>query len=526
LNKLRRQGIVKGAFVSAFSKGTARFLRFLLLIIIAAKFGDSAEADAYFIIQGVTLLFLTLNDTIFNMTLIPELMNERVNSGEEEAEKLASSAFAYLNLFFFCVSLLFFILAAPLASLLGPDLSPEAKDLAALLIRIIAPIPLLAGLGGVPAAIFYSHRSFILPSVTFLFYGISSIVSALLLTDLMGIKCIPMGATFGVGLQALVLIVVLWKARGLSFSFEWHRAMPGLLRLMTPRIMGRILVAVSLAVDKILANGLGVGQVTCLTMAYRINQFPIALLIAPLGTSMPHMSEQAAGGDLAKMRDFVGRIIGLITFMVLPVMAGLIFLRVPVLGLLFERGKFDAAATATTASVFFYLNLGIVFMAVNIFLLGALFALRDARTPAIVAVMDCGLNIILDIILVKVAGLEGIAMAKAIVAVVNTIVLLIMVQKRIGILDWKALMTRSLIRIAAAAALAGTSVWLVTTHGPDLWGASRLVTVLSGILIGVCVYALACAIFGVREVKEIATLMARKLARKGRGDGGQDEAVR
>jgi putative peptidoglycan lipid II flippase len=513
--------MVKGAFISAFSKGTARFIRFMLIILIANKFGgQSVEADAYFIIQTLTLLFLTLNDTIFNLTLIPVLMNERVKNGEEEANKLASSAFAYLCLFFFIVSLLFFIFADLLAGLMAHNLPQELREIAAMLIRIVSPIPFLAALGGVPAAIFYSHRSFILPSLTFLFYGISSIVAALLLTDLMGIACIPMGASFGVGLQALVLVVVLWKAGGLRFSFKWHKAMKGLLKLMAPRVLGRVLVALSLAVDKLLASTLGTGQVTCLTVAYRVNQFPVAFLIAPLGTSMPHMSESAAEGDFAKMRDFIGRLLGLIAFMVLPVMAGLIFLRTPLLGFMFEHGDFDAAATRMTSDVFFYLNLGIIFMALNVFLLAALFSLREARLPGIIAILNCGLNISLDFILVKLVGLNGIAMAKSAVALLNTGIFIFVIQKRIGRLDWTGLLGRSILKIAAAATLAGICVWLVATYGPELWGQSRIIMLAAGSLAGVGVYVFTCIVLGVREVKEIRALIAKKIARRRGKRGG------
>ena len=140
MTKLQRQSLIKGALMAAASKGTARFLRFLLLTVIAYKFGRNFETDAYFIVQSLTVLFLTVNDTIFNFSLIPVLVDERVKNGDEEARELAGSAFAYLNLFFFVVSLGFFIFAAPLARLMGPGLSPESQELAAVIIRIISPI--------------------------------------------------------------------------------------------------------------------------------------------------------------------------------------------------------------------------------------------------------------------------------------------------------------------------------------------------------------------------------------------------
>jgi len=524
LIQLRRQSILKGAFISAGSKGLARFLRFLLLIVIAHKFGTGAETDAYFVIQTLTVLFLTLNDTIFNFSLIPTLTNERIKHGEEEERELASSAFAYLNLFFFAVSLFIFMAADPLARAMAVGLDEQTKQFTSLLIKIIAPIPFLAGLGGVPAAIFYANRNFVFPSVTFLFYGISSIVAAVLLSDLMGVTCVPMGAAFGVGLQAVVLIVVLWKAKKLSFSFRYHKRLNDLFLLTAPRIVGRLLVGVTLAVDKLLATSLAVGSVSCLTLAFRLNQFPIALLIAPLGTSMPHMAENAAAGNFKEIRQFVGRIVGLITFMVLPVMVGLLIMRVPVIGMLFERGKFERAATETTASIFFFYNLGILFMALNIFLIGVFFALRNWRLPLVLSVFDCVTNIVLAWQLRDRMGLDGIGLAKSLIAVINIAIYLFLLQKKIGVLNWREILTRSVLRIVAACATLGVGVWLVVNLGPSLWGEHRYwITVMVSIVVGIGLYLVSSVVFGVREIKEARKLIKKKLSRKNNGNSKNGE---
>lgn len=511
------KGIIRGAFTLFASKGTARFLRYLLLLVIFFTFGYTEATDAYLIVQTVTLLFLTLTDNVFNYTLIPVLSKERVEKGEDEARELASSSLVYINLLLFCISLAIFILADILSVLLAPGLTPEWQKTIALLFRIISPIPVLSGLGAVPACVFYSERKFTLPSVTFLFYGISSILSALLFANLMGIKCILMGAVFGVFLQAVVLVTVLMKAGKISFSFKRHRSLSTVFKLTGPGLLANFLANLNLLVDKLLATTLGAGSVTALMAAVRFGQLPYVLLVAPLGSSMPHLSEMSAVQDFDGMRSFVRRIFGLLAFMIFPAMVFLFLLREPLIGVLIEYGKVKPEDTLATADVFFFIIFGLFFLALNGFTRSVFFALRNAKIPLLVTALGCCTNLGFDLLFMRWMGLNGIALAKPCVTGINALILLVILQKKIGVLDWRGIIFESLIRITAAALAAGGIVHLVMVYGPEIWGQSRLLVVVAGILAGVCVYLGVCAIFGVREIKEIAALIARKLAqRKGR----------
>ena len=514
MDAIGSKGIIRGALTLFASKGMARILRYLLWVVIIFTFGYSEASDAYFIVQTVTLLFLTLTDNVFNYTLIPVLSKERIDHGEDEAHELANSSLVYINLLLFCISLAIFILADTLSVALAPGLSPEWQKNLSLFFRIISPIPVLSGLGAVPACVFYSERRFTLPSVTFLFYGISSIVSALFFASLMGIKCIFMGAVFGVFLQAVVLIVVLMKEGKISFSFKRHKSLPMVFKLTGPGLLSSVLASLNPMVDKLLATTLGAGAVTTLIGAIRFGQLPYVLLVSPLGSSMPHLSEMSAAEDFDGMRSFVRRIFGLLAFIIFPAMVFLFLLREPLIGVLIEYGKVKPEDTLATADAFFFIIFGLFFLALNGFTRSVFFALRNAKIPLLVTALGCGMNLGFDLLFMQWMGLNGIALAKPCLTGINALILFWLLQKKIGVLDWKGIIYESVIRIAAAALTAGGIVHLIMVYGPEIWGQSRLLVVVAGILAGVCVYLLFCAILGVREIKEIAALITRKLARR------------
>jgi len=500
--------------ILGISKILARFLRYLLLIVILSTFGMKEATDAYLIAQTITLLFLTLADNVFNYTLIPVLSKESEENGEKEARALASSSLVYINLLLFCISLAIFMLADILSVCLAPGLPPEWQKTLAVLFRIISPVPVLSGLGAVPACVLYTERRFTLPSVTFLFYGTSSILSALLFASLLGIKSILMGALFGVFLQAVVLVTILMKEGKISFSFKRHRSLSTVFKLTGPGLLATVLANLNLLIDKLLATTIGAGSVTALMAAIRFGQLPYVLLVAPLGSAMPHLSEMSAANDFDGMRAFVRRIFGLLAFMVFPAMVFLLLLREPFIAVLIGYGEVTPENLEVTTGAVFFILFGLFFLALNGFTRSVFFALRDAKTPLLVTALGCIMNLGMDLLFMQWMGLNGIALAKPCLLLINAMILLVILQKKIGVLDWREICFQSLLRITAAALAAGGIVHLVMVYGPAIWGQNRYILVAAGLLAGVCVYLGACAIFGVREIKEISALIGRKLARK------------
>ena len=182
-------------------RSSARVLRFCLLIIISLRFGAGYETDAYFISQSILLLFYSLGDGVINLCFIPVFMDYKNRRTERSAWDLANATFTLLCLSLFVVSVGIFVFAPTLAKILAPGFSGKSLSMTTILIRIVSPAPMLAGMSFIPAAVFFSHRSFIVPAITGLFYGAGGIALALLLADRLGIYSIPLGSVMGVGVE-------------------------------------------------------------------------------------------------------------------------------------------------------------------------------------------------------------------------------------------------------------------------------------------------------------------------------------
>jgi putative peptidoglycan lipid II flippase len=92
--------------------------------------------------------------------------------------------------------------------------------------------------------------------------------------------------------------------------------------------------------------------------------------------------------------------------------------------IVFERGAFDAIATAFTATAFFYYAIGLLFLSVNDLMIRAYYSMHDMSTPLVFGGFSVVINIVLILVLIRYMGLAGLALATSIAALCNTILLL------------------------------------------------------------------------------------------------------
>jgi putative peptidoglycan lipid II flippase len=175
----------------------------------------------------------------------------------------------------------------------------------------------------------------------------------------------------------------------------------------------------------------------------------------------------------------------MILFIIVPAMLGLILLRTPIVHLFFEHGTFTAHDTAETALAVLCYSVGLwAFGGVRI-IVAAFYSLQDTKTPAISAGIAVAANLLFSLALMSPLGAAGLALATALAAMVNGGILVAVLNRRLGGIEWGAL-GRSSLRIAVACVpmvvacwwVAGAQVWL---HPADWTAKSVMLFVAIGL---------------------------------------------
>ncbi len=137
-----------------------------------------------------------------------------------------------------------------------------------------------------------------------------------------------------------------------------------------------------------------------------------------------------------------------------PMTVALLVLRDPIVAFVYGRGSFDARDAALTALALAAYGLGLVPMALRDLATRALYARRDSRTPALVAVAAMAVNVAGDVVLGRWLGITGLALATTLSFTTGLVLLLGHLHRRQRALDLADLLARAG-RVAVAAVASG-----------------------------------------------------------------------
>ena len=284
-------------------------------------------------------------------------------------------------------------------------------------------------------------------------------------------------------LQMAVQLPLLWRL-GFRWRLDWQQSREPcwkILRSMGPLAIALSVTQINTLVDSLVAWGLTApaGKVTigwlpgaveyplragataALYYAERFCQLPVGLLGVAVATVIfPLLSRHAAQGRRVQLGADLVRGLRLICFTSLPAAVGLILLARPLAGLLFEHGAFtddDATRTAHTIAAY---SLGVCAYCLLPVISRGFYAAGDMRTPLVASLIGMGINVSLDIVLVWPLGECGLALATAVSASVQALVMARRFSQLHGPLDWRPLHS-TYAKTTCATALMGMAVLAV-----------------------------------------------------------------
>jgi putative peptidoglycan lipid II flippase len=179
----------------------------------------------------------------------------------------------------------------------------------------------------------------------------------------------------------------------------------------------------------------------------------------------------------------------------------------PAVRLLFERGAFGAASTDLVWPALVVYGVAVFAHAGIEIASRGYYALADTRTPVMFAVAAVILNIVLCAAFVAPFGLQGLAAATSIAAVVEFALLLVVLEWKLGGLRARGVGASALRTIAATAVMAEVIVLfsiLIRAAGIDAHslGGSLLLTAGGGVA-GLFAFAFACTLVHSEEYREL-----------------------
>ena len=325
------------------------------------------------------------------------------------------------------------------------------------------------------------------------------------------------GAVSVSGALQLLLLFYAAKRAGLKVTLpkpKLSEDVRRLLRVMAPAAIGAGIMQINLLADVIIAaRMLPEGSVTWLFWADRLAQLPLGVIGIAVGTVLlPSISRLLAAGDDKGAAAQQNKSLEFSLLITLPAATALGMIAYPLIATLFERGAFLSTDTQATSFALVAYAFGLPAYVIQKTLTPAYFARSDTKTPVIFATISLGVNLVLNLILIRYMAHAGLAAATAISAWLNIALLYGGLVKRghfrVATQTW---LNSGKFIIASAVMAAGlfyANNMLHPLFAEDNW---QRITALTGLVaFGGTLYFVAAFALGALDIRRIRSMVSRK----------------
>ncbi|HVX75786.1 MAG TPA: murein biosynthesis integral membrane protein MurJ [Bradyrhizobium sp.] len=476
----------------------SRLTGFARDIMLAAILGAGPMADAFFVAFRLPNHFRAIfAEGAFNASFVPAYAHVDGKSGEASARLFADRIFTLLFLSQVALLAAAWLFMPQAMSILAPGFTdePTQRHLAIELTRITFPYLLLITLVTLYGGMLNVKHRF------------ASAAAASMLLNLAMMAMLALSAYFPTAGHAAawgVLISGFLQYFLLAVDLARHGSLPrfaslkldddvrDFFRAIGPATLGSMGTQVAMFADTIIATFLPAGALSALYYADRLYQLPIGVIGVAIGTVLlPEMSRQITAGDDAGAAGAQRRAFEFTLVAVIPFVAA--FLTVPeaITRALFTRGAFtkgDAVAAAMTLAAY---SIGLIPSVMIRSAVATFYARKDTATPMKASLTGLTVNVILKFLLMGSLAQMGLALATAVGAWIN-LLLVLGFAVRAGHFEPDRALMRSLGKFALSGVVLAAAFWLAAkfaavqfAHLPAFRSEATLALL---IVVGVIVY--------------------------------------
>lgn len=433
--------------------------------LFAHYFGAGDILDAYYAAFRVP-------DFIYNLLIVGALsagfipvFMEAMKKDGARAGRMVDNIITILGISLAVMCVALFFLAPALTHAIVPGYTGQKLDLTVIMTRVMLLSPIILGISSVVSGVLQSFKNFLVYSLSPIAYNIGIITGALLLAPILG----PVGLAWGVILGAILhLSIQLPTLRGHGFRYRpfidlKDSSVRTIARLSGPRIVGLAAHQINFIVTTTLASTLAAGSVAVFNFANNLQYFAVGIIGYSFSiAAFPTLSELAARKDTRALAEHIGLSIRQILFLIIPSTVLFLLLRAQIVRVVLGTGAFNWDATILTANTLAFFTLSLFAQTLIPLIARSFYALQDTLTPFVIAIVSALVNIVASLYLKNSMGVAGLALAFSIAAILQLILLLVAIKKKVGAFEHID-MLRGIYKISAAALLMAATVQLLKT---------------------------------------------------------------
>ncbi len=396
----------------------SKVLGFLKLRLIAQLFGATRELDLFWAAFAIpeTLFNIIIVGSV-NAAVIPVFSKVLNKKGDAHLSRL----FARLNILFFVFTIFFSLLAFVFANQIGTllvgkglgigllqtaeDITRSDIDFLAWLIRIMLLSPISLAISSLFSAYLQVYKRFFVTALAPLVYNIAVIIAIFFFINNlgMGVEGIAWATVIASVFHLLSQIFAftkLFKKKAfvkekITEKAEDIKEVFNVVKLAIPRIVGVLGEQANVFINTVISFTLSGGALSAYKFAFSLHLFPVQIVGGAISlVALPNLSEAFAQGKMKIFREIYNQSLQKSFFLMLPMVAIILVLRLPIVRLAYGVGEFDWWATIITSWCLFLLSIAILGQVVAGLSLRAFYAIHETRWPLLVIFLTIIVNVL------------------------------------------------------------------------------------------------------------------------------------
>ena len=499
--------IFKGTLIIVLMGVLAKLAAFIEEAVLAAYLGTTSQSDAYYMVWSVhAVVYPMMSIGIWNVFL-PLYKSYISKKDIDKACALTNKSISFFTLISTVVVFLLIAFAPIIVSIVAPGFKDTTRRLCITLVRISAPMYVFIIASSVYASILQCHNKFLGSQIREVASHIPTIISAVFFYKNYGIETMAIALVFAGILRLLVeLPFVDWGYRHKpDFKFNEYEFVVMLKRLPSALVSAGV-TQLNALVDKAMASVLSTGTISGLNYGHKLMNVFSGLLSSAIATALyPQMIELIALEKKDELGKLFLKILNLFCMLMFPATFACVLFRTELVSAVFERGAFDSASTTLTSNIFAFYSLGLFFIACNTVIGNVFYGYGNTKTPMYISLANLGINVGINLMLIKRWGANGLALATSLSAIITFFIRMKVVGKYLRFDNKELIVTITKVVVASILAcfIPRVTFWFFPVN--------KYLILITSATIGSIIYISTVKILKVQEMYDLIDLIKQKV---------------
>ena len=468
-------------------------------LVLSYFYGATSISDIYIISLTIPVSILGFIATGISTGYIPMYSSIEEERGLLDANKYTSNLVNILMIICTILIILGLVFTNELVWIFASGFEGETFKLAVKFTRISLFGMYFIGLMSIFSSFLQIKGNYSMPALVGLPLNIIVILS-IFISSKTNIYIIAFGSLLATISQFIFLIPFIKKQgyKHNKFINIKDEDIKRMFYISIPVILGASVNQINTLIDKTLASSIAEGGISALNYAGKLSDSILTLFVSTIATVIyPNMSKMVARNNIEGLKNTVEKAINIVNILIIPASIGMMIFSKEIVNILFGRGAFTEKALMMTTGVFFYYTMGNIGYGLRQILYRVFYSLQDTKTPMINASISVVINSVLNVILSRYFGLNGLALATSLSAIFCLILLFVNMSKKIGYFGLKGIIL-TFLKVFIASIIMGIIARSTFNH-LGLITNSKLALALS-ISISALIYFILIYIFKVDEI--------------------------